>query len=215
MNLFRRDGRQEIEALPAERHGRARHHGMFQQNVQGVTVCELDLFGATKEKGGPKARAQRLGIVVDHIGIAESRNYFVRSQESFLDPPELVRIPDIVLIRQRDDRTLTHRNRFLKVLGRSDVLVVDHKPGGKGRTPSELSYNFGAAVRRPVIADHEFVRRPVLGGDASQLRAEKPPSVKGAHRHRKAKAQSLSLQVIEAWTRSKIACGILALLRAN
>ena len=36
-------------------------------------------------------------------------------------------IPDIVLIREGHDCTLTQRNRFFKVLGRTEGSVIDHK----------------------------------------------------------------------------------------
>jgi hypothetical protein len=122
-------------------------------------------------------------IIVDKVGIAETRNYFARSQESLLDPPEFVSIPNIVLIREYDDRTVTERNRFLKVLRRAEISIIDHNPSGEPRAPSKLLYDFNGSVRRTVITNHEFIRRPILRADTLQLRSHKALSVKGAHSH--------------------------------
>src|SRR5215472_12432208 len=126
-----------------------------------------------KGKAGPKVSAQRVRIIVDKVGIAETCNYVARLQEGLFDPLEFVSIPNIVLIRQCDDCTVTERNGFLKVLRRAEISIIYHNPRGKPHLPSKLLYDFNGSVRRTVITNHEFIRRPILRGDALELRPHK------------------------------------------
>src|SRR5579864_1985276 len=115
---------------------------MFHENVQRATIPKSVLLSSTKRECVPKAQSQRPRIVVNQIGVAKNANDWTRPQKSLVDPPELVAIPNVILICQGDDCTLAERNRFLKVLGRAEVSVIDYNPGGKGRAPSELLYDF-------------------------------------------------------------------------
>jgi hypothetical protein len=166
MNLFGRDRCQQIEILPAKCHARTRHNWMLQQHIYRAAPRELDLFTTMKGKAGPKASTQPLRIVIDKVGIAETRNYFARSQESLFEPPEFMSVPNIILIRQCDNCTVTKRNRFLEVLRRAEMPIIDHNPSGEPCAPSKLLYDFNRSIRRTVITNYEFIWKPILRADA-------------------------------------------------
>jgi len=183
VNIIGRDGSYDIEAIPPECHGRAGYHGMLNHDVKRAAVPEPMLLCDVKREGGPEAEPQRMGIVINQISVAENGNDCTRPQEGLLDPPEFVPIPNIVLVRQDDDCIFAERDRFLKVLGRAEISVIDYNTGKEPRAASKLPYDFNASIRGTIITDYEFVWRPILGGDACQLLAEKPSTVKGAHCH--------------------------------
>ena len=71
MSVDRGDGGDEIEQFLTKGHGRAGHHGMFDQNFQRTTLRKPALFTRSNEMEF-QGVARVAGIFVDQIGIAES-----------------------------------------------------------------------------------------------------------------------------------------------
>lgn len=182
VELFRWNRKHGIEAIPAKRHGRAGNHGMIAKNRRGATVRESFLPGRVESEGCPQVQPEGTRTIVDDIGIAERRHNVTGFLKRFVDSSKLVAIPDVVLISQRDDRSLTQRDTFLEIPGGSEIFCVDLDSNGKRNLPRETLKDRDRAIRRAVITHHEFVRKPLLRGDALQLSGEKAFSVERAHR---------------------------------
>ena len=183
VELLRWNGKHRIDVFSAKRHRGTRHHGMVAENCRGASVCESFLPSRVKLEGRPQTESQEMRVIVDDIGIAESRHNVARFSERLGNSSKLVAIPDIVLISQRDDRSPTQRDALLEIPGGSKIGCIDLDSNRKRNAMREVFKNGNRAVRGAVVADHEFIRNPLLSADAFQLSWEKAFSVERAHRN--------------------------------
>lgn len=184
MELPGRDRPHDVEAFSVERKRSSGDDGVVAQYVQSVAVRKLLLIRTMQSKTGPETQAQGAGIIVDHVGIAERGDNFSGLLKRCFERLELMRIPNVILVRQRNNFFLTQRNAFLEIPGRTEIDWIDLNANRERSFLCKLAENFDGAVGRPIVTDHKFIGRPTLRGNRFQLRFEKRLPVKGTHRNR-------------------------------
>lgn len=164
----------------AKRHRRAGNDRMLDQDIQSSAVCETLLLSRGEQKRVPETGAGGPGFAVDQMGITERGDSGRRSQEKVLDALELVRIPDVILVGERNDRAMADGHGLLEIPGDAEIPSVANDSNREwGLTSKGLSHGVGT-VGRCVITNDYFLWKTALGGDAVKLRGQKAASVKGA-----------------------------------
>lgn len=111
-------------------------------------------------------------ILIDHIGIGKysARRCFI--DEALFDEGNFVRIPDVVLVAQKDDVAIAGAYSGLKVTRRAEALTVRLEPYRKGRAPGEIQHNGWRCINGGIIRDNQLVRKTCLTRNTIELLAD-------------------------------------------
>src|ERR1700722_19515358 len=112
---------------------------------------------------------------------------------------ETVRMPDVILIGQRDQGAAAGMDGLLKVANGSKPLRVAMNMYGEAGLRGKLFQQLDTVVGGTIVEGMKLVRKPRLRKNAVQLREQKARAVEGAERDRDAlcaltgRAQAVSL----------------------
>lgn len=184
VELIRRNRKHRVESIPAKGKRRAGDDRMVAQNFQSPAAQEFCLTGIIQPEALPKTQTHGSRIIVDHFGVAESRDDIARIAKGGFEPSQFMWVPHVILIGQGDDTPLAARNALFEIPGRAEIFRVDLNAHGERTSFGELPQNFERSVRGSVIAHNEFVRQAVLPGNALELRNEERFPIECTHRNR-------------------------------
>jgi hypothetical protein len=170
MNPNARKRHKEIAAFAPERHRAAGNDMLSQQYVEPASRMDLLLQPRVEPEILPHAASELPAPSVDKVGVAKnSVDGRTLGRKNRLYPRELLRVPDIILVAQRDDLTATGRNRLLEIGSRSDPLPIDHETDLKRGPLREVLDKINRAIARAIIADDQLIGLPRLLRYALQL----------------------------------------------
>ena len=117
----RRHGYHEILVVRAERGRAAGHQVVAHQRLEQAPTCDQAAVALERAQRLRQPAAGRTQAVVDDVRVREYQTDALGAGELPLQPLQLVRVPDVVLVGERDDRARREPNRVLEVLGRAEL----------------------------------------------------------------------------------------------
>ena len=168
-----------------------------------ITVAPVTTFRFNQELEGPagmdevpplgghlqrvEQQAERLALTTNErrIRVDQQEGRAVGKGVGLAREP--VRMPEVVLIGQRDEREGRGSDGALEVRGDSGRRVVAQHPEGRplrGDLIEGALHRVEGAIGRPVVRDHQLGRGHALREDAPHLLADEPFAVEGRHRDR-------------------------------
>src|SRR5437870_1941825 len=97
-----RNRKNQVAELRTKGHRGSGNGPARQQNVESVAAINAPLHTSIESHLAPQANAERRKILVDYFGIAKHQASLGPANEFRFQPLELLRQPDVVLIRKRN-----------------------------------------------------------------------------------------------------------------
>src|SRR5690348_4879036 len=108
-------------------------------------------------------------VLVHHVRIGKYRSRFRILGEPLFHARNLVRIPYVILVAQKDDVAATGAYGCFKVAGRPKPFGVYLEPYRKRRGLCEFLHNGRSRVGGSIVENNQLVRQPRLLKQALQL----------------------------------------------
>ena len=159
------------EQLGREQHRHARH------------VEPLAGFERLRDPSAPNVREHPTerpeAVVDDRAGVHREHD---PRRERLRAAADLVLVPHVVLVAERDRVAAAPRRGGQEVVGEAERLLVDGEPHGEWTAPRELAHDVDGRVAGAVVAHDELHRSQRLPLDARELLAQVPLAVVGRER---------------------------------